>query len=352
MLERQRAAAMLASLVMTVLALGACGGGDDDLADAGPGGDAGPAADAAPNADADLRYKLSQTGLYTDLATETFNPDLVEFAPSHALWSDGATKRRWLLLPPGTQIDTSDMNHWEFPVGTKFFKEFSLDGVRLETRLIERLDDGDTESSYFAGAFVWLDDHSDAVFEIAGAMNVFGTDHDVPSATRCWTCHLGDTGHILGFSAMQLSRLMSPPTVDTLAAQGLLSDPPPAGTALGPPGDAVTADALGTLHANCGHCHNPLGSAFSDTQQILRLNVEDRDPMATTTWLTTVNQPLMYWSDPAFMYRIVPGMPDMSAISYRMSVRDGGLDQMPPKFATEFVDMVGLAAVEAWIMAM
>ena len=54
-------------------------------------------------------------------------------APTEALWSDGAVKRRFIYLPPGTTIDTTNMDEWVFPVGTKFWKEFSVDGRKLRT---------------------------------------------------------------------------------------------------------------------------------------------------------------------------------------------------------------------------
>ena len=40
-------------------------------------------------------------------------------SPRYPLWSDGAEKQRYLSLPPGTQIDTSNMDDWKFPVGTR-----------------------------------------------------------------------------------------------------------------------------------------------------------------------------------------------------------------------------------------
>src|SRR6185436_3249480 len=105
--------------------------------------------------------RLAETGLYDDFASLQVVDGAVPFEPTYKLWSDDATKRRWILLPAGTQIDTSDMDHWIFPIGTKFFKEFSLGGVALETRLVERYGTGPED--YWMGAFVWNDDGTDAV---------------------------------------------------------------------------------------------------------------------------------------------------------------------------------------------
>ena len=60
------------------------------------------------------------------------------YTPSTPLWSDGAQKQRWIELPPNTQIDISNPNEWTFPVGTKLFKEFRVNGKRVETRMFQK----------------------------------------------------------------------------------------------------------------------------------------------------------------------------------------------------------------------
>ena len=60
--------------------------------------------------------------------------DAVEFTPRYPLWTDGMSKRRWLHVPTGASIDKSDPDAWEFPRGTRAWKEFSRDGVPVETR--------------------------------------------------------------------------------------------------------------------------------------------------------------------------------------------------------------------------
>jgi hypothetical protein len=77
---------------------------------------------------------LQETGLYSDFETLEVDPDHLAFSPQYPLWTDGAGKRRWISLPPGTTIDGSDPDAWRFPVGTRFWKEFSFNGQRVETR--------------------------------------------------------------------------------------------------------------------------------------------------------------------------------------------------------------------------
>jgi hypothetical protein len=280
--------------------------------------------------------RLSQTGMYADFATKTLNPKLVPFAPNNVLWSDGAEKERFFQLPDGAMIDSTDMNHWKFPVGTKFFKQFSLDGKRLETRLIWRVaDTGNFEKDTLVGAYVWNDAETEATFAKDGAQNLRGTEHDAPPADMCWKCHVGEAGHILGLSALQTGDVSSLP----------LSAPPPAGTMYAAPNAA-----LGYLHANCGHCHNPRGGGWQDSHMILRLDVDEHDAATTQVVQTTVGQDLEAWANHGYTKRIVPGDPDQSALFYRMSQRAMNV-QMPP-IATEFKDDTGLELVRAWIQSL
>jgi hypothetical protein len=323
-----------------VLILAACGAG-------GGAGSPDAGTDAGTDAGSGRYDRLSQTGLYADAATHALAADLIAFTPSYPLWSDGAVKRRWLRLPPGTKIDTTDPDHWRFPVGTQFWKEFAVDGHPVETRLIEHVaDTGNRETDYWVGAFVWLPDGSDAVLAPDGQQNIGGTMHDAPSQTQCWSCHLGQPGHSLGFSQVQLSQATGV-NVDWLVGQGLLSQPPPAYTV---PGTPTEQAALGYLHANCGHCHNPNGIAWPDTQQNLLLGTAETTVAATQLVQTTVGVRLQSFMKPGFQYRIVAGDPSASAVYYRMTQR-GSLEQMP-SLATEVVDDTGVAAVGAWIAGM
>jgi len=300
------------------------------LASACSTGPATPPDSMTPSA---LPDRLSDTGLYSDFANKLLATDLTAFAPTNVLWSDGAVKLRWFRLPPGGSIDTTDMDHWRFPVGTQLFKEFSLDGKRLETRLIWRVGDtGNREADTLFGAYVWDDTESEAWFASAGAENLRGTQHDAPAAALCWRCHLGEPGRALGVSALQLGDVSGLP----------LSNPPPAGMTFAAPNPA-----LGYLHANCGHCHNPNGGAWANASMVLRLGAFETDAATTQIAQTTVGVPLVHWVDQGFADRIVAGVPDQSAVLYRMTQRTM-LAQMPP-LATEFPDDTGIAVIRAWI---
>ena len=181
-----------------------------------------------------LPEDLGGTGLYVPGSTTEVRAGNVPFAPRYPLWSDGSGKRRWIYLPPGTAIDTSNPDAWEFPKGTKAWKEFRRER-RVETRYIERLSDG----TWRFATYVWNAAGTQATLAPGrgiAALPVEGAPagkYAIPSRADCLACHEGAPAPLLGFSAVQLSA--------RIAAEG------------------EAEAALGYLHANCGHCHNDTG---------------------------------------------------------------------------------------------
>jgi hypothetical protein len=245
------------------------------------------------------------------------------------------------------------MNHWVFPVGTQFFKEFSQNGKRLETRMIERVSDSGGNDDYRYAAFVWNSDETEATELPEGAHTVRGIDHIVPTVTECANCHRGETGRILGFSAMQLARGAAsgdapPVTLRTLEDRGSLSDAPNPNFA-GPPGDAPTRAALGYLHANCGNCHADASEIKPATSIVLRLDVTETDPMTTALYKSNVGVRMDQVADPNVTLRISKGHPEWSGVIERM--KGLGAGRMPP-LATTVVDDAGIATLSTWIQSL
>ena len=190
------------------------------------------------------------------------------------------------------------------------------------------------------GSFVWLADGSDAELAPDGAVDVGGTTHDVPAQKRCWSCHAGEPGRVLGFSRFQIEHdLLAPLTSPPVPPRATLS------------GDARATLALGVLHANCGHCHNDRGIAWPDTDMVLRVGSDEGSTETTRAWMSVVGKPTLSFKGagkPPF--RVAPGDPASSAVVVRMEHR-GDAYQMPP-LGTEIVDTAGLAAVSDWVAAL
>ena len=285
--------------------------------------------------------KLSQTGLFTSVSPEVLAPGVKTYEPRFQLWSDGAEKRRWYFLPAGAQIDASDRDAWQFPVGTKFWKEFTRDGVKVETRLLER-----TDSGWRAVAYVWNGDDADA--QPAGQVDAGMTAHDVPAAKDCVGCHGGTPSFVLGFSGVQLpvSSADGGTSIDSLTASGAFS------TNLGPipslPGDETTQRALGWLHANCAHCHNqhrpPPGAlrCWDPKREFdLSLRLDSLGSLAETPVMKT-----------AKAEELSPGKPEASAIFTRTRGDLAAFQQRMPPLATEVIDPDALPLLDAWIKSL
>ena len=67
---------------------------------------------------------LSQTGLFTDLATLAIDPAFIPYDVINPLWSDAADKFRWFAVPNGNghndRIAYSEASEWAFPDGSVF----------------------------------------------------------------------------------------------------------------------------------------------------------------------------------------------------------------------------------------
>ncbi|HEY0189601.1 MAG TPA: hypothetical protein VGC42_00670 [Kofleriaceae bacterium] len=314
--------------------------GGTGLPDAGGGGGLPDGGFVSADAGSDPSV-LSQQGVYGDFASRSIPADAIAYDVRWPLWADGAGKRRWLILPPGgAKIDNADQDHWKLPIGARLVKEFARDGILVETRVVERT--GPNAADYSLRTFVWNAAQTEAKLTTDGATNVNGTGHDVPQASDCWTCHEGEPGMALGFSALQLPAA----TLAALANAGRLTHP--VSTTLGPTGATAAVNALGYLHGNCGHCHNPGGFAAQFNNQTLRLDTASKPADQEPGWQTTVGVAVQGRGLGATQ-RVAPGSPDNSAIIRRMSIRGDG--QMP-FIGTNTVDATGVAAVRTWITSM
>lgn len=301
-----------------------------------------------------LPCRLSETGLFgADMSTlgEGVHP----FAPQFALWSDSAEKRRWIWLPPDTQIDTTDMNFWAFPAGTKIWKEFTRDGTRVETRLIEKQQSG----TWYTVAYLWRDDQTEADAVPDGMMNASGTEHDVPNADACWSCHSQHPDKALGFSAIQLAHApvdAGDPnewTLERLVSANLLTSPPQGTLEFSDGWPEEIRTLFGYLHANCGTCHNPRGGANSQTGLDLWIKVDDLAKSAeeSSVYLGVVDVDIMKLDvELEATKRIDPGSLENSAL-YQRFLNKGQSWSMPP-LATEVTDPAGQAMLEAFILGL
>jgi hypothetical protein len=261
------------------------------------------------------------------------------------LWSDGASKRRWIVLPSGTQIVANPTGAWTLPAGAMVVKEFSLDMTAgdptsrrpVETRFL--LWNGSEVQGY---SLQWDDAGTDATLlpgdapvtrewfiDGAGAHT-----HFYPSRAQCTTCHNAVAGFFLGLQTGNVNRNVDYDGVTDNALRamthaGILeaaSGNAPARFA--PPHDftATPYDRVRSyLTANCSQCHRPGG---------LR-------PTRDFRWETPLAETHICDGE------VVLGDPDNSLIYQRLSTRPG----MPP-LATLIPDPFALSMFREWIAGM
>ena len=307
--------------------------------------------------------RLEDTGLYAADDPGRVDPRNRAFSPQYPLWSDGATKSRWVFLPPGSVIDAADPHAWDLPVGTRFWKEFRFGGRKIETRFLWKASAG----HWVAASYIWNaggtaatrapDAGEPGVVEIAP-----GRWHAVPSVEDCRACHGSTRTRPLGFNALQLSTDRDPhalhgepssPDLLTLkslveerrlspASQELVSDPPRIRAS-----HPQTRAVLGYLAANCGSCHD--GSGEISVQGLSLKHRElttDGDAVARRLigFPTAWQVPSAPTGASVLVNLHAPGL---SAILARMRSRLPS-SQMPP-LGTVVRDQAAVEAVATWI---
>jgi hypothetical protein len=319
-----------------------------------------------PSATSLLPDRLSRTGLY-QAGTLTIDPRSRAYSPQYPLWSDRAVKSRWVQLPPGARIRAEDVDEWDLPVGTRFWKEFSFGGRKVETRILWRA----TEQAWSFGAYVWNEEQTDALLAPSAGVTAIaevapGKRHRIPSVDDCRACHENGRSPVLGFTALQLSSDRDPAaphaeplapgmvTLRTLVDEHAFEPPPPEFTWRPPriPGDRLTRAALGYLSANCGMCHNAR-SAVATVPYPLKMPAYATDEQVKGA-VRSLLRPTTQWDIPGIprgtSHFVTPGAPDLSALVARMRSRRPS-SQMPP-LGTVVPDHEGIALVSEWIRSL
>jgi hypothetical protein len=284
---------------------------------------------------------LRATGLFKNLATATLRDEFLPFKPNFPLWTDGTEKRRFIFIPAGTKIDVSDPYNWIFPKGSILIKEFSARGKRVETRISVK----DSNTVGFAAwkfmAFKWNEAQTDGIAAPEGAsVNISITsnsqDYKIPSVQQCSQCHQGTKDAVIGFSGVQLNKNKSIDSIsfdlayleDKLLTVGSVKNTNfDFAVRTGLQGDEDKF-ALGYIHGNCAHCHNP--------------NIPGRPLFAHIGQVASIDQEPFLMSG-----KIDRSNPAMSRFLVRMktSISDGFA--MPPLGITKSDD-ISISRLETW----
>ena len=241
-----------------------------------------------------LPERLSETGIFSDLSTLTPAPGVYPYGVNAPLWSDGAAKGRWIMLPgdgndPDPRADRVVFHRtepWSFPPGTVLVKQFDLPVDendpgrvrRLETRVLVTTHDG-----IYGFTYKWNERGTEAFLLDGGevepvAITTADGGHrtqlwQYPSRAECLVCHTRQAGYVLGVNTQQLNgpyRYPNGVVVNQLEAwsqAGMFTQPLT-------PQEIAEAPRLVDIHdttapleqrvmsyldANCSSCHRPGG---------------------------------------------------------------------------------------------
>ena len=326
--------------------------------------------------------KLSETGLFKDTMALTPETGLIPYSVNAELWSDGATKERYIAIPGNAKIEFETVTYpqpapgsvpgWRFPDGTVLVKTFFLETepgkkTRLETRLLVAQRYGGTEEYgdqvWNGYTYIWNADQTDAeLADIRGAdreytLKTAGGEKKqkwhFPSRAECTMCHTVTAKYALGVNTAQMNRDhyyggIIANQLATLEHIGIfdrkLPKPPDQLEKLADYRDKrekLDDRARAYLHANCSHCHRKWGGGNAEFQLLHTLPLQEMGIVDTKP-----GQGTFELNDPRIL---VPGGPERSMMLHRMTRL--GLGRMP-HIASNVVDDEAVKLIHDWIAAM
>jgi uncharacterized repeat protein (TIGR03806 family) len=313
--------------------------------------------------------RLSTWRLFVgNLAALKPNAGVVPYDINTPLFSDYATKYRFVWMPPGTSAAYNDDDTFDFPVGTIFSKTFAFpdadQGGRqriIETRLLVRAGSG-----WVGLPYVWNREQTEANLDVAADPTVvhwvhpsgvrYTIDYRIPNTNQCKGCH--DRSKVMapiGPKARNLNKDFNYPEgrANQLAywtKVGYLKGAPAPEKA---PKLAVWDDpSTGTLdqraraylEVNCAHCHNPRGPANTTG---LYLTAAQTDPMRLGLCKVPVSAGQ---GSGDLLFDVVSGKPEESIMIHRMESTTPKV--MMPELGRTLVHTEGVALIREWIASM
>lgn len=298
---------------------------------------------------------LSETGLFVNTRTLQPAPALIPYEVNVPLWSDGAGKQRYIMLPGTSRIEVTSEGTYTYPVGTIFVKSFfageAEGGRRLETRLFLR-----RESGWAGYTYVWNDEQTDAELfdgrrdlELPSTVRKrTGMTHwTVPSRGDCMSCHTEAAGFVLGFRPEQLQRTVRYGGTERAQLtemtriglfEGHAADKRPAWPRWDAAAAPRTAKVRAYLDSNCAACHQPgaPGNASIDLRYdtpFERMRLQGHEPGEGDLGVRGARL-------------LTPGKASRSILWLRMNRTD---EQGMPNLAHNRVDAEAVRLVREWI---
>jgi len=296
------------------------------------------------------------------------NAGVVPYDLNTPLFSDYATKYRFVWMPPGTSATYSDTDVFTFPVGTIFSKTFAYpDADRggrqriIETRLLVH-----AKSGWATLPYVWNAQQTEATLDVAADPTTvnwvhpsgrrYAIDYVIPNTNQCKGCHdLSKSVTPIGPKARNLNKDFDYPEgrfnqLTYWTRVGYLKGAPPPAQAPklavwdDPASGSLDSRARAYLEMNCAHCHNPRGPANTTGLYLL---ASQTDPMRLGLCKVPVSAGQ---GSGDLLFDIVEGKPEESILVHRMESTTPKI--MMPELGRTLVHQEGLALIREWIAGM
>lgn len=302
----------------------------------------------------------------------------VGYELTSALFTDYASKYRFIFVPEGLQAAYNEQNVFDFPVGTIIAKTFTMPNdflnaasgeVIIETRLMIHRRDGWATLPY-----IWREDGSGADLTVSGGRRSLewihsdgstrSTEYVIPDANSCKTCHgvtRAETGSGVNTETVNLpigpkARFLNRDRQYGDATKNQLAHMADEGILVGLPADLAAIDTApdwedvskplesrvkAYLDINCAHCHSPGGFASNSG-------------MFTEFW-REVNATYGVCKPPVaagagsggLQYDLVPGNADASIAVFRMNSNEPNVRM--PEIGRSIIHDEAVELVRNWL---
>jgi uncharacterized repeat protein (TIGR03806 family) len=314
--------------------------------------------------------RLSETGVFVDTASARLEPSpgLLPYDVITPLWSDGASKQRWMSVPDAAAIGFSEAGSWSFPEGTVFVKHFDLaldeaqadERRRLETRVLVH-----GQGGYYAMTYRWNTEGTDADLVLEGSTEPIvvsladGQQRELsylfPGPGDCAVCHNAEAGSVLGVRTAQLNHDLfyaelgrSTNQLFWLGRAGVLDvslqerdvHRLPAFVSLSDESAPLEARVRSYWASNCSMCHGSVPDLRADWDARYDVPLDQRG---------VIYGPSQSAND-AGEFLVVPADPDHSVLLQRSATTARGLG-MPP-LGRSVPDATYVAVLERWIRSL
>ena len=300
--------------------------------------------------------KLSGWRLFRgDLARQEPNEGVLPYDLNTPLFSDYATKWRFVWMPKGTSAQYRGEEAFEFPQGAVLVKTFAYPGRILETRILIN-----GRAGWTALPYVWNAAQTEAVLDVApSAVEVAYTDpsgrrmdihYMIPNTDQCKGCHESAKRVLpIGAKARHLNKDFAYPAgrenqlVHWTKIGYLTGAPTPEAAPRNAAQDAADLNARVRAYfdINCAHCHDAQGAANTSG---LYLRASERDPLR----LGFCKVPVAAGHGSGdLLFDIVPARPEESILLRRLNSVEPKV--VMPEFGRATVHTEAVQMIREWI---